>query len=102
MSNGITTPTPPPSSSAPPSLSWWQSLVASMPATALALSAIWVIGRPLGQALPGLVTLAVTTKVWQPAAACALALGLVAAPVPTLELARSVLSRLPLLGGKKG
>lgn len=91
----------PPSSSAPSPPSWWRSLVASLPATALALSAIWVIGRPLGQALPGLIREAAKTREWAAWAAVVadlVALGLLVAPVPTLALVRSLLGRVPLLG----
>lgn len=88
---------PPPSSSSPPSPPWWQSAVASLPGTVTALAAILVVGRPLGQSLPGLITEMGRTGRWQPVAANLLALGLLVAPVPTLALARSLLSRLPLL-----
>lgn len=99
MPNESTTPISPPSSSAPPSQSALQSLAGSLPATATALAALYWIGRPLGLELPGLVVHMVKTGAWQPVAACALAMGMVAAPVPTVALARSLLSRV--LPGKK-
>jgi hypothetical protein len=91
------TPPSPPSSSSPPSPPWWQSAAASLPGTVTALAAIWVVGRPLGQALPALIAEMGRNGRWQPVAANLLALGLLVAPVPTLALARSLLSRLPLL-----
>lgn len=94
-----TTPTSQPSSSSPPSPSRWAPLAASLPGTAAAVSAIWVIGKPLAQALPGLIrTAAEHPRDWGPWLAVAadfLALGLLVAPVPTLTLVRT-LGRLVL------
>jgi len=70
-----------------------------LPGTITALSAIWVIGRPLGQALPGLILRASNAPKgewgpWLAVVADSLALGLLVAPVPTLAVVRSLLSRV--------
>ena len=82
--------TPPPTS--PPSSSsvflpssrpgWAASLITAAPALLL----LWVVGRPIGQALPRLLDLYAQTHDVKPIAAALLALGFCAAPVPTVEL----------------
>lgn len=103
MSNEVTPPASPPSPSAPssPSVSrhWAGDLAAAAPATA----AIIVVGRPLGQALPELIRLMGISLSWMtvaPVVANLLGLALLVAPVPTLALAKSVISRY--LPAKKG
>lgn len=93
MSNEMP-PTDRPSQSAPSSLSPSRPWAESLPGALTAGLAIWVVGRPLGQALPGLIEDAGKTNRWWPVVADLLALGLLVAPVPTLALARSLLSRL--------
>ena len=96
--------TPQPSQSLQPSPSPSPSWAASLPAAITAGLAILVVGRPLGQALPELIREAARTRdrwAWIAVAADLLAMGLLVAPVPTVALARSLLSRLPLLSKGK-
>jgi len=92
------TPAPQTSQSSPPSRSPSPSLAASLPGAAAAVAAILVIGRPLGQALPGLIREAAANwkepGPWIALGMDLLGLGLLVAPVPTLALARSLLSRI--------
>lgn len=92
------TPTPLPSPSSQRSPSRSPSLAASLPGAAAAVAAIWVIGRPLGQALPGLIHEAAANwkepGPWIALGLDLMAMGLLVAPVPTLALARSLLGRI--------
>lgn len=87
-------PTSPPSSSLPPSPSalpsWAESLISRAPAIAVVL----VVGVPIGRLLPELLSVWRVTKDWQPLTAALAALGLIAAPAPTLELVKWTIGRL--------
>ena len=80
----------PDSSSGPPSPSSLQRCRGCLAAQLPTIALILVVGIPIGRAVPALLSLAVRGE-WKPAAAALLALGMLAAPAPTLQLVRSLI-----------